>query len=66
MLEELVHGLGSRSTRHVMTRADLLSLELMMHLAEGYRRRYQERIHPPLQRILPGFDGCGLDLAART
>ena len=39
-----------------MTRADLLSLELMMHLSEGYRRRYQERIHPPIQRILPGFD----------
>ena len=57
VLEELVHGLGSRSTRHVMTRADLLSLELMMHLSEGYRRRYQERIHPPIQRILPGFEG---------
>ncbi len=57
VLEELVHGLGSRSTRHVMTRADLLSLELMMHLSEGYRRRYQERMDPPAQRILPGFEG---------
>jgi CheY-like chemotaxis protein len=53
--EELVRGLGARSTRHVMTRAGLLVLELTMHLAEGYRRRYQERIHPPLQRVLPGF-----------
>jgi CheY-like chemotaxis protein len=56
VLEELVHGLGTRSTRHVMTRADLLVLEIMVHLAENYRRRYQERAHPPVQRVLPGFE----------
>lgn len=56
VLEELVLGLGARSTRHVMTRADLLVLEIMIHLAESYRHRYQERIHPPVQRMLPGFD----------
>ena len=56
VLEELVHGLGTRSTRHVMTRADLLALELMIHLAEGYRKRYHERTHPPVQRMLPGFE----------
>ena len=55
-LEELVRGLGTRSARHVMTRADLLVLEVMIHLAEGYRCRYQERIHPPLQQMLPGFE----------
>lgn len=55
-LEELIHGLGSRSTRHVMTRADLLVLEIMIHLAEGYRVRYYERARPPVQRLLPGFD----------
>jgi DNA-binding NarL/FixJ family response regulator len=55
VLEELVGGLGTRSTRHVMTRADLLALEMMIHLAEGYRHRYQERIRPPEQRMLPGF-----------
>ncbi len=38
-LEELVRGLGSRSARHVMSRADLLVLEVIVHLAEGYRRR---------------------------
>lgn len=54
-LEELVHGLGSRSTRHVMTRGDLLILEVMVHLAEGYRQRYDERLHPPQQLSLPGF-----------
>ncbi|OHB85479.1 MAG: hypothetical protein A2V98_26230 [Planctomycetes bacterium RBG_16_64_12] len=55
-LEELIHGLGSRSTRHVMTRADLLVLEILIHLAESYRGRYSERAHPPVQRMLPGFD----------
>jgi DNA-binding NarL/FixJ family response regulator len=55
-LEELVHGLGARSTRHVMTRAGLLALEVMVHLAEGYRQRYRERTQPPLQRMLPGFE----------
>lgn len=41
VLEELVRGLGSRSARHVMTRADLLVLEILVHLAECYRRRCQ-------------------------
>ncbi|HJS07294.1 MAG TPA: hypothetical protein VJ809_06520 [Pirellulales bacterium] len=57
VLEELVRGLGSRSARHVMTRADLLVLEIMIHLAEGYRDRFLERLHPPQQLLLPGFDG---------
>ena len=38
-----------------MTRADLLALELLLHLADGYRRRYQERTDPPVQQTLPGF-----------
>ncbi|NUQ62605.1 MAG: hypothetical protein HUU20_08960 [Pirellulales bacterium] len=59
VLEELVHGLGTRSTRHVMTRADLLVLEIMIHLVENYRHRYQERAHPPVQRVLPGFEDDG-------
>jgi DNA-binding response OmpR family regulator len=58
VLEELIHGLGSRSTRHVMTRADLLVLEIVIHLAESYRERYSERADPPVQRLLPGFDGA--------
>ncbi|MCX7428226.1 MAG: hypothetical protein NTW96_21685 [Planctomycetia bacterium] len=52
----MVQGLGVRSTRHVMTRADLLVLEIMIHLAEGYRSRYQERMDPGAQRTLPGFE----------
>jgi DNA-binding NarL/FixJ family response regulator len=39
VLEDLVRGLGSRSSRHVMSRADMLALEVMLHLAEGYRLR---------------------------
>ncbi|HEX4000401.1 MAG TPA: hypothetical protein VHX65_17755 [Pirellulales bacterium] len=55
VLEELVGGLGSRSARHVMTRADLLVVEVMMHLADGYRQRLFDRLNPPRQKELPGF-----------
>ncbi|MBA3480203.1 MAG: hypothetical protein H0T51_00175 [Pirellulales bacterium] len=43
VLEELVGGLGNRSARHVMNRADLLALEVMSHLADNYRQRYHDR-----------------------
>ena len=56
VVAEMISGLGARSSRHVMTRADLLILEVMMHLGEGYRRGYEELLHPPAQRLLPGFD----------
>jgi hypothetical protein len=39
VLEELVRGLGNRSARHVMSRADLLLLELLVQLAEQYRKQ---------------------------
>lgn len=39
-VESLVRGLGNRSTRHVMARADLLVLELMIHLGEHYQRTF--------------------------
>lgn len=58
VVEELVRGLGSRSTRHVMTRADLLILEIVIHLAESYRHRYHERLHAPVQRLLPGIESA--------
>ncbi len=56
VVAEMIQGLGARSSRHVMTRADLLILEVMMHLGEGYRRSYEELVHPPIQQFLPGFD----------
>ncbi len=55
VLEELVGSLGNRSARHVMTRADLLVLEILAHLADGYRRRYHEDCQPSKQLGLPGF-----------
>jgi len=54
-LEEVLAGLGSRSSRHVMNRADLQVLEVMVHLAEGYRQRYEQLDVPAEQRWLPGF-----------
>lgn len=56
VVEDLVRGLGNRSTRHVMVRADLLALEIMVHLAEGYHARYEQRTDPPRQLLLPGFE----------
>ena len=55
VLEEMISGLGSRSARHVMNRADMLILEVMIHLAEQYRARYLKRVCPPRQLALPGF-----------
>jgi hypothetical protein len=57
-LEELIRGLGNRSARHVMNRADLLVVEMMMHLAERYRERYFEQIRPPRQRLLPAIEAA--------
>lgn len=42
-VESLIRGLGSRSARHVMARADLLALELMLHLGEWYQTHGRER-----------------------
>jgi hypothetical protein len=56
VLEELIRGLGNRSARHVMNRADLLVVDVLVHLAERYRRRYLDRIRPPRQLSLPGIE----------
>ena len=56
VVKEMIQGLGARSSRHIMTRADLLILEVMMHLGEGYRRNYNELAHPPRQKCLPGVE----------
>ncbi len=56
VLEELIGGLGNRSARHVMNRADLLVLEVMLHLAERYRTCYLDQIRPQRQLLLSGFD----------
>jgi DNA-binding NarL/FixJ family response regulator len=55
VLELLVLGLGNRSSRHVTTRADLLILELLVYVSDGYRQRYRYRVAPPVQQPLPGI-----------
>ncbi|MEO2021983.1 MAG: hypothetical protein ABGX05_09145, partial [Pirellulaceae bacterium] len=50
VVEQMVDGLGSRSARHLMNRADLLVMEVMVHLVENYRSRFQEaetRVNSP-------------------
>lgn len=37
VLEDLLNGLGNRSTRHAVTRANMLIIEVMTTLAERYR-----------------------------
>jgi hypothetical protein len=37
VLEVLLNDLGNRSTRHVMTRADMLIVEVTIDLAERFR-----------------------------
>jgi hypothetical protein len=64
VLEDLIRGLGSRSARHVMNRADLLVLEVMAHLADGYRHRYHRRTYPLRQKMLPGFNRPALTCLA--
>ena len=54
-VETLVVGLGRRSSRHVYSRAELLVLEVLMHLSEAYRRRYHDGRLPKAQMQLPGF-----------
>ncbi len=55
VVQEMIHGLGARSSRHIMSRADLLIVEVMMHLGEGYRQRFNVLAHPPRQEFLPGM-----------
>jgi hypothetical protein len=58
VVEETVGGLGNRSTRHVMNRADMLILEVMVNLAEGFRRQLLGEAPAVRQRLLPGFESA--------
>jgi len=64
VLEGMILGLGRRSARHVMNRADLLVLEVMIHLADGYRHLEEQRLQRDEQRLLPGFEAA--DVYAST
>ncbi len=65
VLECMIHGLGRRSARHVMNRADLLVLEVTVHLAEGYRLRYESSRTAREQKLLPGFEEADVYPALR-
>ncbi|RMG38209.1 MAG: hypothetical protein D6725_07740 [Planctomycetota bacterium] len=53
---ELIRGLGQRSTRHVMTRADLLVIELLLHMSgAGDADRTQQHLSERAQ--MPDSDG---------
>jgi CheY-like chemotaxis protein len=59
-VDRLVRGLGNRSTRHVMARADLLALELMVHLGECYQRRWRDSLAGGVtDRIVAGGESRG-------
>jgi len=52
VLDEMIQGLGHRSARHVMNRADMLILEMMVCLVEGYRTKaHANRLQPGRQRF---------------
>ncbi|HOA52012.1 MAG TPA: hypothetical protein PKI05_07125 [Thermogutta sp.] len=61
---ELIRGLGSRSTRHVITRTNLLIMEVLLQLAEAYRSRYRDASRPPIQLFFPQFEQCMRDITA--
>ena len=57
VVEELAIGLGARSTRHVMTRADLLVMGLMLQLGRGLSLlRYQEQFTRPCSACCRGLN----------
>ena len=56
VVQQLVRGRGTRSAKHLVSRAQLLILEIMVHMAEGYRGRSLEKEQPVQQQVLPGFD----------
>ncbi len=56
VLQQMIADLGSRSARHVMNRADMLSLDVMLSLAEQYRAQSRQQVGTP--RLLPRT-GCG-------
>ena len=49
ILEEMLQGLGTRSGRHVLNRAETLILETLVRLADAYRRRSLPGLRQPKQ-----------------
>jgi DNA-binding response OmpR family regulator len=49
-VEQMLQGLGSRSARHVLNRADLLMIETLAGVAEYHRRALEEAAPPSIVR----------------
>jgi hypothetical protein len=68
-VEKLVKGLGNRSARHVVSRADLLAIELMTHLAHRSQRASagepSARTGVPGQPLKNVTGTAGIDLTER-
>jgi hypothetical protein len=69
-VESLVNGLGNRSARHVVARADLLAIELMTHLAHRSQRAAAGTGTAPVQSTAPRSlrkvtGAAGIDLSAK-
>lgn len=62
VLDEMIQSMGHRSARHVMNRADMLILEMMVCLVEGYRTRLWDQLHPARPRQLEPLDDPPADL----
>ena len=45
-VEAMVKGLGTRSARHVMNRADMLAIEVLLSLCEGFREKVLQTVCP--------------------
>ena len=45
-VEAMVRDLGKRSARHVMNRADMLAIEVLLCLCEGFRQKVLETVCP--------------------
>lgn len=55
VLDQVIRSLGNRSARHVMNRANLLIMDLLVKLSDGYRQKASERTLRRQQLLLPGF-----------
>ncbi|MGL4512414.1 MAG: hypothetical protein ACRCT8_04930 [Lacipirellulaceae bacterium] len=52
-VERLLAGLGERGARHALARADVLAMDLVVHLAERYRAGYVAASPPATRREAP-------------
>lgn len=62
VVEQMASGLGERSARHVVSRAGMLILDIMVRLAQSYRARRSPWLTPPLEVVLVTKDDGTADV----